>query len=113
MAPLYALSDACVLPSALESFGLPILEAMACGTPAAVSKSAGVAELMTDGVDGLLLDDPSDVAEIAAKVAKLFADAEALRAMAARARATAQEYSWEKIAERFEALCESALQRRS
>lgn len=107
MAPLYAISDACVLPSALESFGLPVLEAMACGTPAVVSKSAGVAELIADRTNGVLLDDPSDVAEITRKLSALFADAEALRTMAARARATAQEYSWDKIAIAFEEVCKS------
>jgi UDP-glucose:(heptosyl)LPS alpha-1,3-glucosyltransferase len=111
MAPLYAISDACVLPSALESFGLPVLEAMACGTPAVVTRSAGVAELINHGANGLLLDDPSDVAEIARKLTMLFADANALHAMSERARATAERYSWDNIAEEFEAVCRQLAKR--
>lgn len=55
MPALYAAADWTVLPSRYEPFGLVIAESLACGTPAIISREAGVAELMAPD-DGLLLD---------------------------------------------------------
>ena len=60
----YAASDVLLLPMLYESFGLVILEAMAPGLPVLASRDAGAAELVRDGADGLLINDPTDVAEI-------------------------------------------------
>jgi glycosyltransferase involved in cell wall biosynthesis len=98
-----------VLPSSLESFGLPVLEAMACGTPSIVSKNAGVASMVRDGENGLLLSDPSSATELAAKLIAFFGDAARTQEMRHRARATAEQYSWDRIAEQFEAICEATL----
>ncbi len=101
---LYGASDVCVLPSLQESFGLPILEAMACGLPAVVSRCAGVAELISDGIDGVLLSDPRDSEELARKLRDLVTDEGCRRRMGARARHTAEQYSWPEIAVRTESL---------
>jgi glycosyltransferase involved in cell wall biosynthesis len=105
MSELYAAADALVLPTLHEPFGLPVLEAMACGVPVVVSRRAGVAELITDGVDGLLLEDPTDAAELTRAIARILDDSSLRNRMSAAGARTAERYSWDTLAEQFEALC--------
>ena len=56
----YAAADLYVGPSLEDSFGLPILEAMACGLPVIASANAGASELIRDGETGFILRDPQD-----------------------------------------------------
>jgi glycosyltransferase involved in cell wall biosynthesis len=111
LARLYGASDVCVLPSLQEPFGLPILEAMACGLPVVVSRCAGVAEIINDGIDGVLLDDPRDAENLATKLLGLIASEALRRRMGARARQTAEQYSWPEIAARTEAVYRELLKR--
>lgn len=113
MGPIYGMADVCVLPSTYEPFGLPILEAMACGVPAIVSECAGVAEIVKHGTDGLLLKNPEDVEELAAKLECLLRDNDLRRSLGDLARQTAEQYSWDIIAEKVEALYCSAVAERS
>ena len=107
----YAASDIFVLASSYETFGLTVLEAMASGLPVVVSREAGVAELISDGGDGLLLENPEDADEIAAKLALLVAKPELAKQLAARARRVAQAYSWSEVAERTLAVYEQVIGR--
>jgi UDP-glucose:(heptosyl)LPS alpha-1,3-glucosyltransferase len=59
-APYYAAADALVLPSFYDPFGLVVLEAAACGLPVVVSRFAGAAELLSEGIEGFVLADPAD-----------------------------------------------------
>jgi UDP-glucose:(heptosyl)LPS alpha-1,3-glucosyltransferase len=70
----YAAADAYVGPSLEDAFALPPAEAMACGMPVIVSASAGVSEIVTHGVDGLILDDPTDANGLAAMIRRLYED---------------------------------------
>ena len=70
----YAAADAYVAPSLEDAFGLPILEAMACGLPVVASIYAGASEYVRDGETGLLLSDPRDPSEIARLIQMLFTD---------------------------------------
>lgn len=76
-----------VLPSTsrLEAFGIAALECMASGRPVVVSDMPGVAEVLEDGVTGLVAEplDPSDLAE---KIRRLALDAELARTMGKAAR---------------------------
>jgi glycosyltransferase involved in cell wall biosynthesis len=83
----YAAADAYVAPSLEDAFGLPILEAMACGLPVIASVQAGASENILDGTTGYLLRDPMNHVELAALLGRLVGDrvaAEALGAAAAR-----------------------------
>ena len=92
---LYALADCFVLPSTLEGFGLPILEAMRRGVPVACSDASSLPEVAGGAA---LLFDPGDPAAIAAAVSRVLGDA-ALRAdLVARGRARAAELTWERTA---------------
>ena len=71
----YSAADVYVGPSLGDAFGLPILEAMACGLPVIASIHAGASEFIRNGETGLLLSNPRDPSEIASLVQRLFVDA--------------------------------------
>ena len=105
----YAASDVYLLPSLYEPFGLSILEAMASGLPVLVSRDSGAAELIHDGVDGLLINDPTDVAEISAKLGALLKDADLRTRLGRQARHTALQYPWDRVARETEEVYERVL----
>lgn len=93
IARLFAAVDAVALPSLFEPFGNVVLEAMAAGLPVLCSRQTGAAELIPPELRGLIVADPTDVEELASRL-KLLLD---LRRDASQlARATAEQYSWER-----------------
>ena len=94
----YAAADAYVGPSLEDAFGLPILEAMACGLPVIASNRAGAAELVRDGENGLLVRNPEDSQELAVALRTLCTDSELCRKLGQQAYLAAQEQTWEKNA---------------
>lgn len=93
--PYMQAADAFVFPTAYEPFGLVITEALACGTPVITSAHAGGAELMRDGRDGLLLDDPASAEQLAAALRRFGGlDGAERAAMGAAARESAVATSW-------------------
>lgn len=96
--PFYAAADTYAGPSLEDSFGLPVLEAMACGLPAISSSQSGVSEVITDGIDGFILDDPSDRTGLA-RFIRLLQEQPGLRQRMGHAAAqTAQQYNWDRNA---------------
>ncbi len=92
---LYNTAQLLVQPSFYEGFGLPPLEAMACGTPVVVSNVSSLPEVVGDA--GLLVD-PEDVLELTVAIWRVLTD-EALRAeLIAKGLKRAQCFSWEKTA---------------
>jgi glycosyltransferase involved in cell wall biosynthesis len=80
-------AQALVLPSiCYESFPRTLVEAFACGLPVIASRLGGMAELIQDGVTGLLFH-PGDAQDLAAKLAWAQANPDALAAMGRAARA--------------------------
>jgi len=103
---LYAGADLMVFPSLYEGFGLPILEAMACGTPVACSAVSSLPEVAGEAAACF---DPLDSASIARTVAGILGDAPRLREMARLGRSRAAQFHWEAAADRTrEALEEAA-----
>ena len=96
----YAASDIFVLPTIYEPFGLVIVEAMASGLPVITSRVAGAADIIIDGVNGLLLRAPSDVNGLAAKIELLLSNAGLRKTMGERARETAEKFSWDQVAQK-------------
>jgi len=108
----YAASDIFAFPTIYEPFGLTIVEAMASGLPVITSRSAGAADFITDGVDGFLLNEPSDINDLAAKIELLLSNAELRKTMGERARKTAERLSWDRVAEETRKLYNSVLNRK-
>jgi glycosyltransferase involved in cell wall biosynthesis len=95
---LYENALALVFPSTYEGFGLPPLEAMACGCPVAAARAAAIPEVCGDAA---LYFDPHSVDEIAAAMCRL-RDDEALRGrMAAAGRSQARRHTWDGAAVRL------------
>lgn len=94
---LYRGAAALLFPSLYEGFGLPVAEAMAAGTPVIASSTAAVAEVAGEAA---LLVDPLDVAGWSAAIARLLAEPELGRALAARGRERAESFRWEHTARR-------------
>jgi glycosyltransferase involved in cell wall biosynthesis len=93
LAELYRGAVALVYPSLYEGFGLPVLEAMACGTPVVTSAGSAAAEL-ADGA--AMLVDPLDVEAIAAGIEEAARRREELRAAGLE---RARSYTWEAAAQ--------------
>lgn len=68
VSPYYAAADTFALPTQYEPWGLVIVEALACGVHVLASRLAGASVAVKEGETGELLDDPTDVNEIAAKL---------------------------------------------
>ncbi len=93
---LYGGADALVYPSLIEGFGLPVLEAMRCGTPVITSINSSLPEV---GGTAALYVDPLDLEAIAAALQRLSAEP-ALRAdLAARGLRQAAHFTWVRTAE--------------
>jgi glycosyltransferase involved in cell wall biosynthesis len=109
----YAAADVYVGPSLEDTFAQPPAEAMACGLPVITTATNGTAEIITDGVDGLILQDPNDVAGLAERVRLLYEHPELRESIAAQAAVTAGEYTWDRNGVEMRAIFASALDRRS
>jgi UDP-glucose:(heptosyl)LPS alpha-1,3-glucosyltransferase len=109
----YAAADLLVAPSLEDSFNLPVLEAMACRLPVIVSRTAGISEWLADGEDSLLLEDPADSSELAAKIKFLFADLNLRQRIAANAMQKAKAFSWDAHANAVRELLVTAAARKS
>ena len=93
LAALYSDAIAAVLPSVSEGFGLPALEAMACGTPVLTSDVGAAPEVVGNG--GLSFD-PFDPASIARAICRIVVEPETRATLARNARTRAEAYSWRK-----------------
>jgi glycosyltransferase involved in cell wall biosynthesis len=107
----YAAADAYTGPSLEDTFAQPPAEAMACGLPVITTATNGTAEIMTDGVDGLILRDPNDVAGLGERIRLLCEDRARANAMGARAAQTASQYTWDRNGVEMSSIFAARLQR--
>ncbi|MDH7570950.1 MAG: glycosyltransferase family 1 protein, partial [Armatimonadota bacterium] len=98
---LYSLADLFVFPSVVEGFGLPPLEAMACGTPVLVADVEPFHEIVGDA--GVRVD-PHDASAIAAGMKRVLTDASLRRRLTESGRCRAQAFTWERSARALRSL---------
>src|SRR5207244_8801774 len=70
----YGMADALLLPSPYDAFAMVVTEAMACALPVIVSREAGASELINDGENGFVLQNPGDDAELAGYMRRIQED---------------------------------------
>jgi phosphatidylinositol alpha-mannosyltransferase len=92
-----------------ESFGMVLTESFAAGTPAIASAIAGYSDVVSDGVDGVLVP-PGDPQRLAEELQRAHHEPERLTAMGRAARQSAERYAWPHVADRVTAVYERALE---
>jgi glycosyltransferase involved in cell wall biosynthesis len=100
VAGFFARARVYVQPSDYESFGMPVLEAMAIGIPTVVSLGAGVSGFLTDGVDALLVQ-PGDPKALFNAIRRLLAETQLYATIAHNAKRKALEFSPRAVASMY------------
>ncbi len=95
----YAAADAYAGPSLEDTFALPPVEAMATGLPTLVSRENGTAEIIEHGVNGLILEKPTDAAALASMLRQLADDPELAARLGENGAKTARQFTWEQNVE--------------
>lgn len=105
---LYSAADVFVFPSLYEGFGMPILEAMACGTPVVASNAASLPEVI--GEAGLLVD-PNDTEGLAEAIAHLLTNHEFSQTLRQRGLERVRLFTWEHTAEKVYTVYQSLMEK--
>jgi phosphatidyl-myo-inositol alpha-mannosyltransferase len=92
-----------------ESFGMVLTEAFAAGTPVIASAIAGYSDVVSDGIDGVLVP-PGDAQRLAEELQRAHHEPQRLGAMATAARRSAERYAWPRVADRVTAVYERAIE---
>ena len=96
LSAIYSLADVFVFPSLIEGFGLPPLEAMACGTPVLTSTAPAVLEAVGDAA---LTFDPRDPEQLASLLSRVLTDASLQATLSQRGMERVQGFKWERVAQ--------------
>jgi UDP-glucose:(heptosyl)LPS alpha-1,3-glucosyltransferase len=108
----YAAADIFLLPTLSDPFPLSVFEAMAFGLPVVVSRGQGVAEVLKNGHDAILLDDPRDPSRIKAALVELSSE-QRRRELGRHARETALLFTWDRMVDKIERLYEEVIQQQA
>jgi glycosyltransferase involved in cell wall biosynthesis len=103
---LYAGARVFAFPSVYEGFGLPVLEAMACGVPVAASNASSIPEI---GGDAAMYFDPLDVRSMSDALFRLLRDSELQGELRSQGLARAASFSWERAAMETRAVYDAVL----
>lgn len=101
---IYNLAEVLVFPSFYEGFGLPVVEAMACGTPVVTSNLSSLPEVAGDAA---ILADPKDPESIADAILRIMEDSALREDLVRRGTAKVADYGWQRTARETIAIYES------
>lgn len=94
---IYQNAEMTIYLSEYEGFGLPVIEAMACGIPVLTTKMTSLEEVSGDYP--IAIDDPNNINEIKEKIIKILGDEQLRKTMIAKGLERAKSFSWQKTAE--------------
>ena len=97
LVPIYNLAEISVFPSIYEGFGMPLIEAFACGCPTVTTTGPPMRE---NARDAALLADPFSVKDLAEKMELLLSDTALQKKLARRGLKYSKDYTWESITKR-------------
>jgi starch synthase len=100
MPDVFRSADVVVMPSLAESFGLVVLEAMACGVPVIASECSLAPDVIREGTDGFIVP-ARDASAIAERLRTLAADPDLRERVGRSARARAEGFGWERYRQRI------------
>jgi glycosyltransferase involved in cell wall biosynthesis len=107
---LFRAADATILSSSWENFPHTVVEALTVGTPVLATRAGGVAEVVRDGENGLLVDG-GDPGALADAIRRFFGDAELRERLRAAAAPSVAEYAPERVLARLERTLERVARR--
>ena len=106
LASWYSAATTFIYPSRYEGFGLPVAEAMACGTPVITSSVSSLPEVV--GEAGLLID-PEDIAGLAAAIMRITSDSDLRRTLSLAGQQRAARFRWQQTAAETAAVYERVI----
>ena len=108
---IYSAADTFLFPNDQQTWGLAVLEAMACGCPSLVSRGSGVHEVLTDQENAFLFS-PRKPDELAMKIEMLVRQPELRHEIARKGMELARDiYNWDRFAEQVESACQEVVDR--
>lgn len=99
MPALYSVAELFAFPTLYEGFGIPVLEAQACGTPVLTSRCSSLPEV---GGEGALYVDPYDEEEMTDGILRLLLDRDLVKELVQKGFSNVQRFSWEESARRLD-----------
>jgi len=108
MPNLYATHDIFVLPSLVEGMPLTLLEAMASAMPVVTTNTCGMADVVENGVNGILIP-PADSGQLAAAIESLCKSVELRKTLGSAAQDTARRHTWAAAARELEHVLRTAV----
>lgn len=104
---VYAAADLLVMPSRIEGFGLPVLEAMACGTPVVCSRAASLPEV---GGEAVRYFDPQSPEDLAEAIEQVLSSQELQATLRAKGLERSARFTWKESVEKHVRLYQSVLE---
>ena len=101
MAAVYAAHDIFVIPSLVEGMPLTLLEAMSTGMPVVTTNTCGMADVVEDGFNGLLVP-AADTEKLAGGIERLCQSPDLRKRLGLAGQETMRRYTWERVTERME-----------
>ena len=106
MPTLYSAADLFAFPTLYEGFGIPVIEAQACGTPVLTSDCSALPEICGDGA---VFVNPYDARDVCCGMLRVLQDSELSKTMAEKGLQNARKFSWKDSAQKLNELIESVV----